>query len=459
MQKLLYLLQTAALLSLLSGWPLAQVSAALPARVDGQPLPSLAPMLERVVPGVVNISTLTEIATEQHPLLRDPFFRRFFNIPGRPRERENHSLGSGVVIDADRGLILTNHHVIESADAMHVTLHNGRRVEAELIGSDPETDIALLRVTAEALTEIPLADSDALRVGDFVVAVGSPFGLAQTVTSGIVSALGRTGLGIEGYESFIQTDASINPGNSGGPLVNLNGELVGLNTAILAPGGGNVGIGFAIPTNMVRIVVDQILEHGGVRRGLFGAAAQDLTPELSAALGIELFRGAVITTVETGSAAESAGLKPGDIVIAVDNHSIGNSADLRNRIGLLSAGSAVELSILRGGKRHTLHGTLADPFAGFIQGKTLSMMLEGALIGETLRDTPRGRQRLVGVGPLRPGSPAWMSGLRDGDLILQVNRMPIRNLNDLKQALQAVGGELYSLQVLRDGQLLLLARR
>jgi Do/DeqQ family serine protease len=432
---------------------------ALPAQVNGEPLPSLAPMLERVMPGVVNISTVTQIATEQHPLLRDPFFRRFFNIPGQRRERENQSLGSGVIVDAERGLIVTNHHVVENADAIRVTLHDGRRVESELIGSDAETDIAVLKVAANDLTETPIADSDALRVGDFVVAIGSPFGLAQTVTSGIVSALGRTGLGIEGYESFIQTDASINPGNSGGPLVNLRGELVGINTAILAPGGGNVGIGFAIPTNMVRTVVDQILEHGGVRRGLFGAAAQDLTPDLSAALGIELFRGAVITTVEPGSAAERAGLRPGDIITEVDGRLIGNAADLRNRIGLLSAGSAVELRILRNGDHRTLHGELADPFAEFIQGKHLDPLLEGALIGETERNTVHGRRRLLAVGPLRPGSPAWLSGLREGDLILQANRQSIANLSDLRAALQAAGSQLFSLQVLRDGQLVLLARR
>ena len=432
---------------------------ALPAEVNGEPLPSLAPMLERVMPGVVNISTVTQIATDQHPLLRDPFFRRFFNIPGQPRERENQSLGSGVIVDAERGLIVTNHHVVENADAIRVTLHDGRRVESELIGSDAETDIAVLKVAANDLTETRIADSDGLRVGDFVVAIGSPFGLAQTVTSGIVSALGRTGLGIEGYESFIQTDASINPGNSGGPLVNLRGELVGINTAILAPGGGNVGIGFAIPTNMVRTVLDQILEHGGVRRGLFGAAAQDLTPDLSAALGIKLYRGAVITTVEPGSAAERAGLRPGDIITEVDGRIIGNAADLRNRIGLLSAGSAVELSILRNGDRRTLHGELADPFAEFIQGKHLSPVLEGALIGETERNTVHGRRRLVAIGPLRPGSPAWLSGLREGDLILQANRQPIANLDDLQAALQVADGQLYSLQVLRDGQLVLLARR
>jgi serine protease DegQ len=433
--------------------------AALPTQVEGTPLPSLAPMLERVMPGVVNISSVTQIATEQHPLLRDPFFRRFFNIPGQPRERENQSLGSGVIVDAKRGLILTNHHVIENADAIRVTLHDGRRLESELIGSDAETDIAVLQVSAENLTETRIADSDQLRVGDFVVAIGSPFGLAQTVTSGIVSALGRTGLGIEGYESFIQTDASINPGNSGGPLVNLNGELVGINTAILAPGGGNVGIGFAIPTNMVRTVVDQILEHGAVRRGLFGAAAQDLTPDLSAALGIGLYRGAVITTVEPDSAAERAGLRPGDIITEVDGRMIGNAADLRNRIGLLSPGSAVELRILRNGKRQTLHGELADPFAAFIQGKHLDPVLEGALIGETERNSVHGRRRLVAVGPLRPGSPAWLSGLREGDLILQANGQPIANLDDLRTALQMAGSQLYSLRVLRDGQLVLLARR
>lgn len=437
---------------------LTHALAALPTQVNGEPLPSLAPMLERVMPGVVNISTVTQIASDQHPLLRDPFFRRFFNIPGQPRERESQSLGSGVIVDAKRGLIVTNHHVIENADAIRVTLHDGRRVEAELIGSDAETDIALLKTIANNLTATRLADSDALRVGDFVVAIGSPFGLAQTVTSGIVSALGRTGLGIEGYESFIQTDASINPGNSGGPLVNLNGELVGINTAILAPGGGNVGIGFAIPTNMVRTVVDQILEHGAVRRGLFGAAAQDLTPDLSAAMGIELYRGAVITTVESGSAAERAGLRPGDIITAVDGRAIGNAADLRNRIGLLSAGSSMELLILRNGKRRTLHGELADPFAEFTQGKRLSPVLEGALIGETERNTVHGRRRLVAVGPLRPGSPAWLSGLREGDLILQANRQSIGSLDDLQAALQVAGRQLYSLQVLRDGTLLLLAR-
>jgi Do/DeqQ family serine protease len=414
-------------------------------------------MLERTVPGVVNISTITEIRADRHPLLQDPFFRRFFDIPGPTRERESQSLGSGVIIDAADGVIVTNHHVVKEADTIRVTLHDGRRADATLVGSDSETDIAVLRVDADGLSEIPLADSDALKVGDFVVAIGSPFGLAQTVTSGIVSALGRTGLGIEGYESFIQTDASINPGNSGGPLVNLRGELVGLNTAILAPGGGNVGIGFAIPANMVSSVVQQILQHGSVRRGLFGAAAQDLTPDMAAALGIDLFRGAVISSVEPDSAAEQAGLRPGDIILAVDDKEIINAADLRNRIGLLRAGSPVRLSILRNGKRLTLEGEVADPFADFVQGKSLHPLLEGALVGEVVRSSLHGRRRLVVVGPLRPGSAAWLSGLREGDVILQANRASIGGLGDLQAALR--GAVLYSLRVLRDGQLILLARQ
>ena len=447
----------AALFALLLAPVFAPVGhAALPTAVAGQKLPSLAPMLERVMPGVVNISTVTRSAIADHPLLQDSFFRRFFDIPGQRRERESQSLGSGVVVDAERGIIATNHHVVQGADEVRVTLHDGRRVEATLLGSDPETDIAVLRAEAEDLTAVPLADSDALKVGDFVVAIGSPFGLAQTVTSGIVSALGRTGLGIEGYESFIQTDASINPGNSGGPLVNLNGELVGINTAILAPGGGNVGIGFAIPTNMARAVVEQILEHGTMRRGLFGATAQDLTPELAEALGTEEPRGAVIATVEPDSAAERAGVRPGDLVLAVDGRPVNNAAELRTRIGLLRAGSPLELTVLRKGRRITLSGEVEDPFADFVHGEQLHPQLEGALLGERIRVSRQGRRRVVQVGPLRPGSPAWLAGLREGDLLLGANGYEVGSLQTLRRAVQR---GIDSLRVVRDGQLLLLARR
>ncbi|WP_082674690.1 DegQ family serine endoprotease [Thiohalocapsa sp. ML1] len=447
---------TAALLAVAALPWLPPATAALPAAVDGEPLPSLAPMLERAMPGVVNIATVTRLAVADHPLLQDPFFRRFFDIPGRPRERESQSLGSGVVIDAKLGIIATNHHVVQGADEIRLTLHDGRRVDARLIGSDPETDIAVLQAKADGLMALPLADSDALKVGDFVVAIGSPFGLAQTVTSGIVSALGRTGLGIEGYESFIQTDASINPGNSGGPLVNLAGELVGINTAILAPGGGNVGIGFAIPTNMARAVIEQILEHGTVRRGLFGAAAQDLTPELADALGTDVRHGAVISSVEPDSAAARAGLLPGDLVLALDGKPVSSSADLRTRMGLLRAGSGLALTVLRKGRRLSLNAEIEDPFADFVHGEDVHPALDGALLGERVRVSVHARRRVVQVGPLRPGSAAWLAGLREGDVLLGANGYEIGSLDALRQALRT---GIDSFQVIRDGQVLLLARR
>ncbi|RLA37654.1 MAG: serine endoprotease DegQ, partial [Gammaproteobacteria bacterium] len=253
------------LAALALGLAALHAEAALPVVVDGQPLPTLAPMLERVTPAVVNIATRGRVQQRENPLLRDPFFRRFFDLPAPRRNRPSQSLGSGVIIDADQGYVITNHHVVSKADAIMVTLRDGRELPATLVGSDPEADVAVVQIEADGLTAVSLADSDRLRVGDFVVAIGNPFGLGQTVTSGIVSALGRSGLGIEGYEDFIQTDASINPGNSGGALVNLHGELIGINTAILAPSGGNVGIGFAIPANMVSELVQQLVQHGEVR--------------------------------------------------------------------------------------------------------------------------------------------------------------------------------------------------
>lgn len=259
------------LLGLLLALWVHSVSAALPEQVNDQPLPTLAPMVKQVTPAVVNISTRSQIRLQQNPLFNDPFFRHFFGQQPQQPQNRTQSLGSGVVIDAQKGLVITNHHVIDRADEITVTLRDGRELQATLLGSDPEADVALLEVPAVGLSDLPLANSDSLQVGDFVVAIGNPFGLGQTVTSGIVSAIGRSGLGIEGYEDFIQTDASINPGNSGGALVNLRGELVGMNTAILAPGGGgNVGIGFAIPSNMLQQIVDHLLLHGEVRRGVLG---------------------------------------------------------------------------------------------------------------------------------------------------------------------------------------------
>src|SRR5690625_927487 len=282
-------------LALLMG-PATLAASPLPAAVEGEELPTLAPMLERVQPTVVNIATSGRARVQENPLFQDPSFRRFFDLPQQPRERRTSSLGSGVIVDADNGYILTNHHVIQRADEITVTLNDGREIEATVVGSDPETDLAVIQVEADGLSAIEIADSEQVRVGDFVIAIGNPFGLGQTVTSGIVSALGRTGLIPEGYEDFIQTDASINPGNSGGPLVNLRGELVGINTAILSPAGGNVGIGFAIPTRMASNVMQQLIEHGEVRRGMLGVSVQDLTPELAEAFDITTTtRGVIIT--------------------------------------------------------------------------------------------------------------------------------------------------------------------
>ncbi len=326
----------------------AHAQAALPVPIEGTPLPTLAPMLEQITPAVVNIATEGRIRVRENPLLRDPFFRRFFNIPDMPLERKTESLGSGVIMDARRGLVVTNNHVIANAEKIAVKLRDGRRLQAELIGTDPETDIAVIKIDAKDLTAVRVADSERLRVGDFVVAIGNPFGLEQTVTSGIISALGRSGLGIEGYEDFIQTDASINPGNSGGALVNLRGELIGINTAIFSQSGGNVGIGFAIPSNMVNGVIEHLVRHGEVKRGAIGVQLQDLTPELAKAFDVAAPQGgAVVVSVVPDSEADRGGLRAGDVVVGVDGKRVRDASDVRNRIGLLRVGETVRFEVLR----------------------------------------------------------------------------------------------------------------
>jgi Do/DeqQ family serine protease len=315
---------------------------------------TMAPLLARVTPGVVNIAVRSRVQVEANPLFDDPFFRRFFELPDMPRERDVLSAGSGVIVDAARGYVLTNHHVIADAQEIRVTLKDRRTNPARLIGDDPETDIALLEIDAPGLSAVALGDSDRLEVGDLVIAIGNPFGLGQTVTSGIVSALGRAGLGIEGYEDFIQTDASINPGNSGGALVNSNGELVGINTAILGPAGGNIGIGFAVPVNMARAVMTQLIAHGEVRRGQLGVVVQDLTPDLAAAMDLDLRGGAVVTRVEPRSPAERAGLRLGDVIVEVNGLPIDAAADLRNMVGLMPLGTQLDIVLYRNGSRHAL---------------------------------------------------------------------------------------------------------
>ncbi|MCU0839070.1 MAG: Do family serine endopeptidase [Rhodospirillales bacterium] len=321
------------------------------ARAEASELPSLAPMLTLATPAVVNIAVLSRVAVQDNPLLRDPFFRRFFNIPDLPRELPPRiSAGSGVIVDAERGYVLTNHHVIAQANEVYVTLKDRRRLPARLVGSDPPTDIAVLKIEPDRLTALPFGNSDALQVGDYVVAIGNPFGLGQTVTSGIISALGRSGLNVEGYEDFIQTDASINPGNSGGALVNLRGELIGINTAIISPAGGNVGIGFAVPSNMVRAVMEQLIAYGTVRRGRLGIRMQPVTADLAETLRLPEIRGALIASVEPGTPADASGLKPGDVVVGVNGRRVDDPADLRARLGLLPPGERVDLTIIRNGR-------------------------------------------------------------------------------------------------------------
>ncbi|MGR9115149.1 MAG: DegQ family serine endoprotease [Gammaproteobacteria bacterium] len=405
------------------------VHAGLPTEVEGRPLPSLAPILERSMPAVVNISTSTNVQVMENPLLQDPFFRHFFQLPDRPRRQQKNSLGSGVIIDGSQGYVLTNNHVIDKADKIMVTLHDGRQLNAKLIGTDPEADVAVIQIPADNLTALPIADSDDLRVGDFVIAIGNPFGLGQTVTSGIVSALGRSGLGIEGYEDFIQTDASINPGNSGGALVNLRGEFVGMNTAILAPSGGNVGIGFAIPANMALTIKDALVQHGEVRRGLLGVTTQDLNSELVKAFGLKNKHGAVISKVEGNSPAARAGLEPGDIIVEVNGQKVKNSYDIRNIIGLLQIGDKVDIDLYRGNEKKRVQAIIGKPQRPQLAGNKIHPRLAGTVLSTTQKNQIEG----VLFEKIDTSSYAWRAGLRPGDIIVSANRYRIRKVEELVQ--------------------------
>ena len=332
-------------------WCPARAGAPIP-EAGGTAMQTVAPVVSRVTPGVVGIAVRGRVR-EDNPLLQDPVFRHFFHLQQQPMEREIQAAGSGVIVDAGQGYVLTNAHVVENATSIEVTTKDNRQFRARLIGRDPETDIAVLQISGSGLTAVPLGDSDHLQVGDFVLAIGNPFGLGQTVTSGIISALGRSP-GIEGYEDFIQTDASINPGNSGGPLVDLQGRIVGINTAIVAATGANVGIGFAVPINMARLVMDQLISGGEIKHGHIGVAIQDLTPDIAQALGTSRTQGAVIAKVMPGSPAERAGLRSSDLVIAVNGTPIHNGAELKSRVGLSKVGDSVDLTILRGGAERTV---------------------------------------------------------------------------------------------------------
>jgi len=416
----------------------ATATAAQP-QTDNRGLPTLAPVVNAVTPAVVNISVITRSPQEDNPLFRDPFFRRFFNLPDRP-QREEQAAGSGVIVDAAKGYVLTNHHVIKDAEQAIVTLKDRRQFRAKLVGTDPGTDIAVLQIPAQNLTALKFGDADQLQVGDYVIAIGNPFGIGQTVTSGIVSALGRSGLTPEGYEDFIQTDASINPGNSGGALVNLRGELVGINSAIIGPSGGNVGIGFAVPSNMARAVMNQIVRYGEVRRGRLGVEMTDLTPELAKKFGVTSLDGAAITVVQPGSPAEKAGLRQGDVVTAMNGHSIHSSGDLRNRLGLTPVGEHVELRVQRGGTTRSLRTQIAPPqeMAGG-QGQAVPL-LQGMSVVEIERGSPL-YQRLQGgglvVSAVESGSRAFQAGFRPGDIIYAVNRRRVQTVAEFKAALKS----------------------
>jgi serine protease Do/serine protease DegQ len=342
----------------LMGWSVAGVHARVPSLDEKRGVMTMAPVLELVTPAVVSVSVLAKAPGQDNPLLRDPFFRKFFEEPGPPRERQTLAAGSGVIIDAAKGHVVTNSHMVRNALQVVVTDKDGRRHEAKIIGSDPGTDIALLKIDARDIGAVQLADSDELKVGDLVMAIGNPFGLGQTVTQGIVSALGRSGLSAEAYEDFIQTDAPINPGNSGGALVNTKGELIGINTAIIAPGGGNIGIGFAVPANVVKAIVGQIEKYGEVRRGRLGVSVGTITPDVAASLGLPSTHGALVAAVEPGSPAERAGLKPNDAIIEMDGRPVRGAGELRNRIGLRERGSKVQLIYMRERTRHKVEITI-----------------------------------------------------------------------------------------------------
>ncbi len=404
-------------------------SAALPNSVDGEALPSLAPLVSRTSPAVVNIRVSQTV--DSRAQYGDEMFRRFFGIPDDTQRgpREVASAGSGVIVDARNGYILTNHHVVDGADRIQISLYNEETLDAEIVGSDAATDIAVIKVDSDDLTDIAIGDSRGVRVGDFVLAIGNPFGLGHTVTSGIVSALGRTGISRNGYEDFIQTDASINPGNSGGALINMRGELIGINSAIISRSGGNVGIGFAVPSEIARSIMRQLVDFGEVRRGLLGVTIQTIDEEGAAALGAEVTRGALISEITPGSAAEEAGLRVDDIIVRVNDKKIGDSRELATAIGLKGSGDEVEIEYVRDGSKRTVSATLGEARTQIQAGTEIHPGLNGAEFAANGTSASGG----IEVTEVEADSPAAQRGLRAGDVITAVNRQRVQNLAQLQQ--------------------------
>ena len=430
---------TFALLLATFGFAAAPTLAQLPLPRQSAPglsgaLPSLAPVVNQTAAGVVNISTMSRGNDADNPMFNDPFFRRFFGAPDRPQQREAQASGSGVIVDAAKGYVLTNHHVVKGATKIVVTLKDRREFTAKLIGSDPATDIALLQIPSEKLTAVRVGESDALQVGDYVLAIGNPFGVGQTVTSGIVSALGRAGLNIEGFEDFIQTDASINPGNSGGALINLRGELIGINTAIIGPTGGNVGIGFAVPTNMAMRVMDQLSHFGEVKRGGIGiAAVGEVTQEIAREQRLPAIEGAVISAVISGSPADKAGVRKGDVVVTANGRSVRTGYDLRNLQGLTPIGQVLDLSIIRQGQHKNVRVTIETPARA--QGLRPEKITE--LPGTELASIPKElNRRGVYVLDVDNKSEAYQVGLRENDILLGVNGAYVQTPDEVRRAIR-----------------------
>ena len=423
--------------------------AALPSTIDGQPVTSLAPLVEKTAPAVVNIRVSQTVAGRQ---FGDEAFRRFFGIPDMPRgmPRQAVSAGAGVIVDAETGYILTNHHVVDGADEIQITTFDGRTLDAVVVGSDERTDIAVISVEADDLVEMPIGDSESVRVGDFVLAIGNPFGLSHTVTSGIVSALGRMGIGNGNtLEDFIQTDASINPGNSGGALVNMSGELVGINSAIISRSGGNVGIGFAVPTEIASSIMRQLLDFGEVRRGLLGVNIQTIDPEAAKALNIPVERGALITGITPGSAAEVAGLRVDDVIVEVNEEKIDGAVQLANAIGLKSSGEEVLIKYIRGDRTRTTRAELGQQIAQSDAGEDIHPGLAGARFASVTATGTRG----IEVVEVVEGSPAAQRDIRAGDIITAANRIPVDTVAELAEV--AGGRNIVFLYIIRGDRTLL----
>lgn len=416
------------------------------ASIPGQ-VPSLAPMLEKVLPAVVSVKV--EGTAAQGPKVPEEF-KKFFgeDLPDQPSQ-PFEGLGSGVIIDAAKGYVLTNNHVINQAQKISIQLNDGREFDAKLIGGDDQSDIALLQIqNPSQLTQIAIADSDKLRVGDFAVAVGNPFGLGQTATSGIISALGRSGLNLEGLENFIQTDASINRGNSGGALLNLNGELIGINTAILAPGGGSIGIGFAIPSNMAQTLAQQLIQFGEIKRGLLGIKGTEMTADIAKAFKLNVQRGAFVSEVLPNSGSAKAGVKSGDVIISLNGKPLNSFAELRSRIATTEPGTKVKLGLLRDGKPLEVEVTLDSNTSSSASAEMIAPALQGATLSDgQLKDGTKG----VKIDSVEKSSPAAQAGLQKDDVIIGVNRDRISSIAEMRKVM-AAKPSIIALQVVRGNE-------